>query len=38
MNLEDVSGVQYARFDKWPLDDKHLETLSDLLQLSDLAK
>ena len=37
MNLEDVSGSQSARYDKWPLDEKHLEVLRDLVQLSDLA-
>jgi len=37
MNLEDVSGPERARYDRWPLDELHLEKLRDLVQLSDLA-
>lgn len=37
MNLEDTGGSQYDRYNKWHLDDSHLEILKDLIRESGLA-
>jgi hypothetical protein len=37
MNLEDTGGSDKARYEKWDLDDNHLEILKDLIRESGLA-
>ena len=37
MNLEDVSGSQYSRYEQWPFLESHLDIIKDLIRESNLS-